>query len=423
MKMDKNLEKKLDELKFTNYINTNPVMQIDGKPIYVEDLVKAGLIGKLNTFIVGESGEGKTQIEKDVMALAGNKATFILGRDDMDVRALFTTMGTDIKKVKTLAELRQFTKKLGYNIFVVDELTRCLPQVQNNLFNLFDGIVEVDGTECELGDGFSVGLASGNVGNGKYFGAHKTERGLNDRMHLFFDIDNIPTLPEDDFEIDTKYKDPRVKNSKGKDRMNIVKDLHEQVKEEDISLIPYVMAWYFKKGLDYIPNFPGESKRKIKDVWPNLDLSKLGTHEKGSDYDLIFPMSKRSGLSALELTRALSLIAKAKGAKDINYKDLILDVFKVTLPYQGILNPAKVDTNFYGNPYLAMEGIIQGIEGELRYKPSGSDLTRIVAIEEAISLAQKGKLYDKLNQDYFEGRWKFMQNILKKIAYKSKEQK
>src|SRR3989344_389842 len=222
MKMNKNLEKKLEKLKFSNYINTNPVIQVGGKPIYVEDLVKAGIIGKLNTFLVSETGEGKTQIENDVLGLFGNKGLFVLGRDDMDVRALFATMGTDIKKVKNLAELRQFTEKLKYNVYVVDELTRCLPAVQNQLFNLFDGYVEIDGKKYQIGNGFSLGLASGNLGNGRYLGAHQTDRALNDRMHLILDLDNCSVTPEDSFEITTKKRDPRVSEFSGKDKIKII---------------------------------------------------------------------------------------------------------------------------------------------------------------------------------------------------------
>ena len=111
--MNKSLEQKLEELNFSNYINTNPVMQIGGKPIYIEDLIKSAVIGKLNTFLVSETGEGKTQIENDVLSLFGNKGIFVLGRDDMDVRALFATMGTDIKKVKKISSL----KILSYKMF------------------------------------------------------------------------------------------------------------------------------------------------------------------------------------------------------------------------------------------------------------------------------------------------------------------
>ena len=278
---------------------------------------------------------------------------------------------------------------------------------------------EMSGKKYQIGEGFSLGLASGNLGNGRYLGAHQTDRALNDRMHLTLDLDNFPINPEDSFEITTKKKDPRVRENIGQDRIKTIKELNEVVNNNDPSLMPYVISWYFKHGLDYIPNVPGESKRKIKNIWPNIDLSR----EKGADYDLIFPISTRTELTALQLTRALSLIAEAKGAKDINYKDLALEVFKLISPYSGILNRAKVDTNFNGNPYLALDAIVQGINGELSYKPQGSNLNRLNAIEEGISLAQKGKLDDKLNKEYFSGRWKFMPNILEKIAYTYKNSK
>lgn len=417
--MNKDLTKRLEELKFNNYINTNPVMQVGGKPIYVEDLVKAGLIGKLNTFLVSETGEGKTQIQNDVKTLFGNKGAVFRGRDDLDVKSVFATMGVDIKKVKNLAELRQFTDKLNANLYVVDELPRCLPVVQNQFFDLFDGYINIDGTDYPIGDGFSTGIASGNIGNGKYLGTHQTDRALNDRMHLFFDLDNFPINPEDSFEITTKKKDPRVSESYGKNKIEIIKELNKEVNNHEPSLMPHVIAWYFKHGLDYIPNVPGESKRKIKNIWPNIDLGR----DKASDYDLIFPISTRTELTALQLTRALSLIAEAKDAKDINYKDLTLEAFKLISPYSGILNAGKVDNGFHGNPYLALDAVIQGINGELSYKPSGSNFTRMEAIEKGISLAQEGKLDDRLNQEYFDKRWRFMPRILEKIAYGIKEKK
>ncbi|MEK6872058.1 MAG: hypothetical protein AABX16_04105 [Nanoarchaeota archaeon] len=62
------------------YKNSTELMQLHGVPIYMNDVVDACLMGRLNLFLQGDTGAGKTQLARDVMSYFGDKSMFILGR-------------------------------------------------------------------------------------------------------------------------------------------------------------------------------------------------------------------------------------------------------------------------------------------------------------------------------------------------------
>ena len=71
------------------YKNSTELANLNGVPLYMQDLIDASLRGKLNVFLQGDTGSGKTQLVRDVMQSFGDKSLFILGRNDMDTRELF----------------------------------------------------------------------------------------------------------------------------------------------------------------------------------------------------------------------------------------------------------------------------------------------------------------------------------------------
>lgn len=396
-----------EDLSFQHYVNSSPVFQVGGVDITVGDVVKAATLARLNTFLIGETGEGKTQLENDVLAWFGNKGLFVLGRNDMDLRDLFRQLNLGKidelkKKGGSDKDLRELTSAVLYHIFVNDELTRCIPAVQNQLFNLFDGYIEIDGKKYSLGGGWCVGLASGNVGNGKYLGASDTDRALLDRMHVILDLDNFPTSSVDDIVILTKTNDPRVKDSEGKDLSTKIIDAHSELKKGVIPIVEYVASVYLMKGLDYLPDAP-HSKRLMKNVWPNS----VKGHDEGSDAGLIYPVSKRSAFSVLSLSQALKAVARSKGAESIDDLDTFFEAFRLTGSYSGILNQGWVNEEHYGNPYVALGALIDNYKKEFGEK---KDL-----VARSIGMAQQGKLDDKMLSQ-FDGRWSFMKDVLSYVA-------
>ena len=124
-------------------------MQLAGYPVYMSDIADACLLGRLNLFMIGDTGSGKTQLARDMMDKFGDKTVYILGRNDMDTRELFQQINLEkLKTAKTSAEIKELTDKINYHLVVVDELPNCVPSVRGQLFNLFDGFVEVNGKFC-----------------------------------------------------------------------------------------------------------------------------------------------------------------------------------------------------------------------------------------------------------------------------------
>src|SRR3989344_2618899 len=126
------------------YKNLTELAQLSGVPIHMNDIVNACLLGRLNLFLQGDTGSGKTQLAADAMSYFPNKSLFILGRNDMDVRELFQQINLDkLRKASSSADLKELTDKINYNLIVVDELPNCVPAVRAQLFNLFDGYIEL----------------------------------------------------------------------------------------------------------------------------------------------------------------------------------------------------------------------------------------------------------------------------------------
>src|SRR3989344_4665228 len=119
------------------------------------------------------------------MSYFPNKSLFILGRNDMDVRELFQQINLDkLRKASSSADLKELTDKINYNLIVVDELPNCVPAVRAQLFNLFDGYIELNGKKCDIGKGYSIGIATGNIGQKFTESSNELGRALKDRMDV-----------------------------------------------------------------------------------------------------------------------------------------------------------------------------------------------------------------------------------------------
>src|SRR3989344_9565316 len=193
------------------YKNSTEITNINGTPIYMNDIVDACLRGRLNLFLQGDTGSGKTQLARDAMSNFGDKSMFIVGRNDMDTRELFQQMNLEkLREGKTSSEVKELTDKIGYNLIVVDELPNCVPAVRAQLFNLFDGFIELNGKTYPIGNGYSVGIATGNVGQKFTESNNDLGRALKDRMHVILDTDYFKPSAWDTFNFLDNNTNPRV---------------------------------------------------------------------------------------------------------------------------------------------------------------------------------------------------------------------
>ena len=279
------------------YKNSTEICNLNGVPIYMNDVVGACLIGKLNLFLQGDTGTGKTQLAEDARVYFPSRNLFILGRNDMDTRDLFQQINPEFLKAlkegkSTKKELKSLTDKINTNLIVVDELPNCVPAVRAQLFNLFDGFIEVGGKPYPIGGEYSVGIATGNIGQKFTESSNELGRALRDRMHVIVDVDYFFPKPSDTLEILARDTNPRVEFSFGEgDERDIVAE-HRKLAIKEIPLEKLIVANYLLHGLDHCGK---GSKRKMKDAWPFcLKLRHFGVPLISPPHTTSYP---RAGLS------------------------------------------------------------------------------------------------------------------------------
>jgi len=379
------------------YRNSTEVGSLGGQPIYMADVVDACLTGRLNLFLQGDTGSGKTQLARDVMGYFPGKNTFVLGRNDMDVRELFQQINLGkLKTAKNTAELKEVTSKVNNHLTVVDELPNCVPAVRAQLFNMFDGYIEIDGVAYPIGKGYSVGIATGNIGQRFTESSNELGRALRDRMHVIVDVDYFHPTGSDTLEILSGNTNPRVEfDRQDADRSREVIKRYEAIGAMPVPLEKLVIANYLIHGLDHCSK---GSKRKMKDAWP----TQLEDHEQGSDVGLILPVSTRAAKSIVRLSQSLDQVAREKGGNPEAFESM-MQAFRLVAPYSGILNEADVQGKYEGNHYGAVDAVISTTTTQYNgQKPN---------IAAGLKMVLKGEK-DKKVLDNFTGRWSFMRDTL-----------
>lgn len=62
------------------YKNTTELANLNGIPIYMYDMIDASLRARLNTFLQGDTGSGKTQLARDVQHYFGDQIFIYIGK-------------------------------------------------------------------------------------------------------------------------------------------------------------------------------------------------------------------------------------------------------------------------------------------------------------------------------------------------------
>ncbi|MBI4117036.1 AAA family ATPase [Candidatus Pacearchaeota archaeon] len=393
------------------YRNKTELTNLHGQPIYMNDVVEACLLGRLNLFLQGDTGSGKTQLAKDAMTQFGDKSLFILGRNDMDTRELFHQINPEFIRALKEGKLekgvspKELTDKINYHLTVVDELPNCVPAVRAQLFNLFDGFIEINGRAYPIGNGYSVGIATGNVGQKFTESANELGRALKDRMHVVIDTDYFFPKPSDTLEILSESTNPRVEfTSSPEDNSESVIERSSRLVSQDTSLDKYLVANYLLHGLDYCSK---GSKRKMKEKWP----AQLENHEQGSDVGLVLPVSPRAAKSILRLSQSLDEIARGKGASEetieANAFDSVMQAYKFVSAYSGVLNEQAVNANYEGDKYRALDAIIAATRTQFD--------DQVGNIRAGLEMVKSGKTNQKV-LNLFKDRWGFMKDTLGGLA-------
>ncbi len=417
---------KIVALEAPTYRNTTKILTLGGMDLTLWDVIKASLAARLNIGLYGGAGMGKSQLLADVQGLFGNNASYVLGRNDLDIKSLFREMNfAKLKEAQekgtavSQQEMSQVTADIYRPLIVVEEITRCAEIVQNQLFNIFEGFIELDGKKYSLGgktiapfsdtDGkkftqnmhYSVGVWSANFGNGQYTGTVSMDKALKERSHLIIDVDNFSPEPSDlDAILLGSGGEIRLKEQEHPiDSTELFTKAFEQFKQGAYTPNPQelgeelLMFRYLVFGLDYIPCNSGKnSKRVMKEVWPGkAEEDNIGnTTEEKLLYRMVYPASVRGAMSIIALARSLREYVRAKKPNSkVGVIDSVIESFKLVGAYSGMLeNPQRMREQYSGNPYLAASDIgdklkkrlpKQLMDAVLVCKSQGKDLPKSVA--------------------------------------------
>ncbi|MEN3044890.1 MAG: hypothetical protein ABDH37_06735 [Candidatus Hydrothermales bacterium] len=84
------MKREFFEIKDLEIYNNNTVIRNFKDNLTLSDIIKISLIGKLNILLIGERGEGKTQLAHEVNSLYfEDKGIYIGARPDMKLREIF----------------------------------------------------------------------------------------------------------------------------------------------------------------------------------------------------------------------------------------------------------------------------------------------------------------------------------------------
>jgi len=326
----------------------------------VSDLAKATVLGGVNLFLAGDTGTGKTQLATDIYQVyfAGNKAEggngiFIRAHPDVDIyNEIFTKLNIDRKQ-------RETTPSLEARVFIADEINRAPPMGQNQFLGLGDGKMDYSGRSISLGgDGYSLLIATANIGNGEFRGTFDMDKAMLNRLHVAIDLDYAPMKPtfEDLEKIKARSANPNVITSKPKDLSSKIaqakKDISEATKAEDLET--RAVLNYLQHGLQNCQRYKGVKDR----VWP-MGCQDCSHNTAGN---ALCSLIKEPAPRTMEVVRlyaeSLRYLAKLKNpVVKINSTDLVFKAFELTGAYQGLLNQAELRKHYGHNPKLMAEVI------------------------------------------------------------------
>ncbi|MFQ6066377.1 MAG: AAA family ATPase [bacterium] len=375
-----NLIKEIGELpKARVYKNSTEVCRLRGAPLTIWDVIMAAIISGLNILVVGEKGEGKTQLAVDVnSSLFGGRGTFIRAHPDLKTRDIYTSLN-----LETLAsgkgdthQALELAESIKNPLTILDEINR-VPQItQNQALSILDGYIslaEKSGRFFFGIDGYHIGLATANLTKG-YGGTFPFDPAYLDRSHLILNVDNFPPGTRDLIEIQQQDTTPRVILPEPEDFTDKIIHIWQQMKNAKLSLDGLIADLYLKRNLDYCERSPTGRKSTVRDDIPAMCQGCLSEGKVTGIGDVcayVVPATTRSFKAFRALAFGLTTVSQAKSEISANeppgYLE-ILQAFRLTAPYSGIFDSSWVKRQHHGNPYLASDFLYRKLKSELEEK-------------------------------------------------------
>lgn len=399
------------------YKNSTEVCRIKGVSLTLWDVLTAAVISGLNILIVGERGEGKTQLALELNNVYfGGKGTFIRAHPDLKTKDIYTAL--NLEKLSSARgdthQALEVVESVRNPLTILDEINR-VPQItQNQALSILDGYIALPekNTNIFFGiDGFHIGVATANLGK-SYSGIFPFDPAYLDRSHLIINVDNFPPDATDLIKIQQQSINPRLETSEREDYTRDIIQIWQSMSGMSLALDGLIADLYLKKSLDYCMKSPTRRKSTVRDDIPNMCQGCSSEGREGELMDVcgyIIPTSTRSFKAYKALAFGLCAVADARSTTSIpslpGYAE-ILEAFRITAPYSGIVDSAWVRREHHGNPYLACDFLCGKIKSNLEEK--------VDYIKKAFSDAIAGKLsHDSI--EVLGKEWSWLEEVLNEI--------
>jgi len=323
------------------YKNSTEVCKIRGVSLTLWDVITAAVISGLNILIVGEKGEGKTQLALEVNnTYFGGRGTLIRAHPDLKTRDIYTAL--NLEKLSSAKgdthQALEIVESVKNPLTILDEVNR-VPQItQNQVLSILDGYITVPEKNEYVFfgvNGFHIGLATANLGR-SYSGIFPFDPAYLDRSHLIINVDNFPPTTTDLIKIQQQDINPRLERPDAEDYTSL-----------------------------------------IVDIWKNMSGMSLSLDGLTGNINPALP----------------------------GYEE-VLQAFRITAPYSGILDSAWVKREHHGNPYLALDFLHQKIKSSIEDK--------IDYIKKAFSDSISGRL-TRDSVEVMGEEWFWLEEILNEI--------
>jgi len=380
-----------EELRLPNYRNTKVIGKVGDINITVIDTVIAAVLGGLNILLAGDTGTGKTQLASDIYNyyFGGNKnGIWFKARPDTEIADVFVRLNKEAAR----KELNKASiEKLCY---VVDEINRAPGPVQDQFLGLGDANLETpDGKQIEIGrDGYSILIATANIGNGEFTGTFDMDRALLNRLHITFDLDYYGRNLEDEFEINKEGKaNPKVRKAENRDITEKILKAYEEIgkKVENPGIEAEVVLNYLGLSLNYCK----KNGQKTK-IWP---IACQDCQFAGNICEKIKEATPRTRRAVLKYAAALEYLAELKAKSegkeigDVDPYDLVFEAFKIAGAYHGNLNQTILRADYYEENARMMEDVVNELKEEFnKVKPY---------IEASVEMAER---YGEIVTQFYE---------------------
>lgn len=404
------------------YRNSTSIVNMCGTDLNTWEVITSAVISNLNILLIGERGEGKTQLQNELRDAYFGKATYIRMRDNFRAKDLFETYNLDklFEGKCTVLEAKEKLPNLKNPLTIIDEINRAHEKVQNQVFDIYDGYIIFEGpngTEkiplgvpVEDGLNFHSAIASANVG---YSGTSPMDSALLDRSHLILNIDNFSPTTIDNAIILSETITPKVIDYKSENNTERIVDIYRGAKQIKLSIDALVALLYLRKGIDYC--IKPENKHSKMPVIKSLPDICEGCNELGKGCGYTYPVSTRTEKAVTLLAKGLKVMADAKSGDvqslRVRYQD-ILGAFTLVAPYSGILDERWVDKEFMGNQQFAVNLIAQNIAKEISMLSS--------RMKNAYTEATLGELKDNTKAQ-FQERWGWYSELLAEFDASAKK--